>query len=75
MKYLNGERLMSDGALEETRKCWNELADGWRVQVGAEGDSNRRMNSDPALWEFAGDVDTSRPSPPSFDVTSSGKMV
>ena len=27
-----------------------------RVQVGADGDSNRRLNSDPVLWEFAGDV-------------------
>jgi SAM-dependent methyltransferase len=47
---------MGDGSLEETRKCWNLLADDWRIQVGADGDSNRRLNSDPVLWEFAGDV-------------------
>jgi 2-polyprenyl-3-methyl-5-hydroxy-6-metoxy-1,4-benzoquinol methylase len=47
---------MSDGPLEEIRNCWNLLADDWRVQVGADGDSNRRLNSDPVLWEFAGDV-------------------
>jgi SAM-dependent methyltransferase len=47
---------MGDGSLEEIRKCWNELADDWRVQVGADGDSNRRLNSDPVLWEFVGDV-------------------
>jgi SAM-dependent methyltransferase len=47
---------MSDSPLEEARRCWNRLADDWRIQVGADGDSNRRMNSDPVLWEFAGDV-------------------
>jgi hypothetical protein len=47
---------MSDSPLGETRKCWNLLAADWRVQVGADGDSNRRLNSDPVLWEFAGDV-------------------
>ena len=47
---------MSDVELQETRKCWNELADDWRVQVGADGDSNRRLNSDPVLWGFVGDV-------------------
>lgn len=40
---------MSDGPLEEIRSCWNLLADDWRVQVGADGDSNRRLNSDPVL--------------------------
>jgi SAM-dependent methyltransferase len=47
---------MSDSPLEEARQCWNLLADDWRVQVGDDGDSNRRLNSDPFLWEFAGDV-------------------
>jgi len=47
---------MSDSPLEEARHSWNLLADDWRVQVGTEGDSNRRMNSDPVLWELAGDV-------------------
>src|SRR5262250_2888377 len=47
---------MSDSPLEEARQCWNLLAEDWRVQVGADGDSNRRLNSDPVLWKFAGDV-------------------
>ena len=47
---------MSDGPLEETRECWNLLAEDWRTQVGDDGDSNRRLNSDPVLWEFVGDV-------------------
>src|SRR5215467_5256716 len=47
---------MSDDGLEEIRDRWNLLTDDWRVQVGADGDSNRRLNSDPVLWEFAGDV-------------------
>src|SRR5262249_29219246 len=51
-----GGRPMSDGLLEEARRRWNALADDWRVQVGDDGDSNRRLNSDPVLWEFAGDV-------------------
>ena len=47
---------MSDRPLEEARRRWNLHADDWRVQVGDDGDSNRRLNSDPVLWEFAGDV-------------------
>jgi hypothetical protein len=47
---------MSDGPLEEARECWNRLAHDWRVQVGDDGDSNRRLNSDPVLWGLAGDV-------------------
>jgi SAM-dependent methyltransferase len=47
---------MSDSTLKEARQSWNLLAEDWRVQVGADGDSNRRLNSDPVLWEFAGDV-------------------
>ena len=47
---------MSDHPLEEVRERWNLLADDWRVQVDADGDSNRRLNSDPVLWELAGDV-------------------
>src|SRR3954454_21082889 len=47
---------MSDGPLEQARRCWNLLAEDWRVQVGDDGDSNRRLNSDPVLWEFASDV-------------------
>ena len=35
------------------RELWDWLADDWRIQVGDDGDSNRRLNSDPVLWEFA----------------------
>ncbi len=35
---------------------WNDKARDWHVQVGTEGDRNRRINSDPVLWRFAGDV-------------------
>jgi SAM-dependent methyltransferase len=38
------------------RDFWNSVADDWRIQVGDEGDENRRLNSDPVLWKFAGDV-------------------
>ena len=41
---------------EETRAFWNRFAQEWHVQVGDVGDSNRRLNSDPVLWSFAGDV-------------------
>jgi SAM-dependent methyltransferase len=42
--------------LDETRAFWNRVAGDWQIQVGDEGDSNRRLNSDPVLWRFAGDV-------------------
>ena len=42
--------------LEKTRKFWDSVAGDWRIQVGVEGDENRRLNSDPVLWRFAGDV-------------------
>jgi SAM-dependent methyltransferase len=42
--------------LEETRAFWNRVADDWHTQVGSDGDANRRLNSDPVLWSFAGDV-------------------
>lgn len=35
---------------------WDALAKDWDVQVGEEGDVNRRLNSDPVLWRMAGDV-------------------
>ena len=35
---------------------WNSIADDWQIQVGDDGDENRRLNSDPVLWKFAGDV-------------------
>lgn len=47
---------MSDGEREQTRDFRNRVADGWRIQVGHDGDSNRILNSDPVLWKFAGDV-------------------
>src|SRR6202022_556849 len=47
---------MSDGEFEEARYLWNRVADDWKIQVGDDGDSNRRLNSDPVLWTFAGDV-------------------
>jgi len=51
-----GERAMSNDAYDETRDLWNRVADDWRRQVGDEGDANRILNSDPVLWQFAGDV-------------------
>jgi SAM-dependent methyltransferase len=47
---------MRDGELEETHDLWNRVADDWRIQVGEDGDGNRLLNSDPVLWQFAGDV-------------------
>jgi ubiquinone/menaquinone biosynthesis C-methylase UbiE len=41
---------------KETQEMWNSVAADWQIQVGDEGDSNRRLNSDPVLWAFAGDV-------------------
>lgn len=35
---------------------WNRKAEEWRIQVGREGDANRRLNSDPVLWRFLGPV-------------------
>lgn len=40
----------------EVRTFWDAVAKDWRLQVGSEGDKNRRFNSDPVLWEFLGDV-------------------
>ncbi len=47
---------MKSDEIEETRAFWNRVADDWDTQVGDEGDSNRFLNSDPVLWEFAGEV-------------------
>ncbi|HSF14119.1 MAG TPA: methyltransferase domain-containing protein [Vicinamibacteria bacterium] len=41
---------------EGLREFWNRIAQDWQIQVGREGDANRRLNSDPVLWHFAGDV-------------------
>lgn len=47
---------MYDPETEETRDFWNRVAADWQTQVGAHGDRNRLLNSDPVLWAFAGDV-------------------
>jgi ubiquinone/menaquinone biosynthesis C-methylase UbiE len=41
---------------EDARKFWNRVAPDWQIQVGMDGDANRRLNSDPVLWSFTGDV-------------------
>lgn len=41
---------------DDLRAFWNRVADDWQIQVGRDGDVNRRVNSDPVLWRFAGDV-------------------
>ena len=46
---------MSSG-MNEIRDFWNGIASDWEIQVGDDGDSNRRLNSDPILWQFAGNV-------------------
>lgn len=40
----------------ELRALWDSLAADWDIHIGDEGDSNRRLNSDPVLWRFAGEV-------------------
>ncbi len=47
---------MSASDQNEIRERWNRLAADWDRQVGDEGDDNRRLNSDPVLWQLAGDV-------------------
>lgn len=47
---------MSERESEEAREFWDGAAEGWELQVGDEGDTNRLLNSDPVLWDFAGDV-------------------
>ena len=47
---------MSTGELDEVRDFWNRVADDWRIQVGNDENANRRLNSDPVVWAFAGDV-------------------
>lgn len=42
--------------LDPVRDFWNRVADDWQRQVGDDGDRNRRLNSDPVLWDFAGEV-------------------
>lgn len=38
------------------RELWDQKAEDWHLQVGDEGDANRRYNSDPVLWRFLGEV-------------------
>jgi SAM-dependent methyltransferase len=45
---------------DDVRALWDRLADDWQVQVGDDGDANRRLNSDPVLWALLGDVDGRR---------------
>ncbi len=47
---------MDEGVLEEVQDFWNRIASDWQTQVGDDGDKNRLLNSDPVLWDFAGDV-------------------
>lgn len=47
---------MTNKDYEDTKAFWNHHAQDWDIQVGDEGDSNRILNSDPTLWQFAGDV-------------------
>ena len=47
---------MTSDQIEETKAFWNQVAQDWNIQVGDEGDSNRILNSDPVLWDFAGNV-------------------
>lgn len=42
--------------LGEVKDFWNRVAPDWERQVGEEGDRNRRLNSDPVLWDFLGEV-------------------
>lgn len=47
---------MSDPSLDDIQATWNAVADDWQLQVGDHGDNNRRLNSDPVLWAFLGEV-------------------
>jgi SAM-dependent methyltransferase len=47
---------MDDQAVREVRDFWDRVAADWEIQVGDDGDVNRRLNSDPVLWRFAGDI-------------------
>lgn len=40
----------------DVRDSWDAKAEEWDRHVGEHGDANRRMNSDPVLWRFLGDV-------------------
>src|SRR5437773_10206583 len=51
------ESDMDKSETDELLEFWNRVADDWQIQIGAAGDSNRVLNSDPVLWAFAGNVD------------------
>ena len=55
-KTIFQENVMSKEEISETRTFWNQTAQDWDTQIGDEGDSNRILNSDPVLWDFAGEV-------------------
>ena len=37
---------MWDAEIEEARDFWNSVAEDWRIQVGDEGDTDRRLKTD-----------------------------
>src|SRR5258706_8312566 len=47
---------MDSGETDEIRDFWNRVADDWGIQIGAAGDRNGILNSDPVLWALAGNV-------------------
>jgi ubiquinone/menaquinone biosynthesis C-methylase UbiE len=53
---MQKNQAVSDSELNETRDFWDRVAEDWRIQVGDDGDTNRRLNSDPVLWMFVGEV-------------------
>lgn len=48
---------MDEDSSRETVVFWDKVAAAWDIQVGERGDINRRLNSDPVLWHFAGDIE------------------
>lgn len=46
---------MSD-EIHQVRSSWDSKANDWQIQVGDDGDWNRRLNSDPVLFEMLGKV-------------------
>ena len=43
-----------DNEYKTIKDSWDQKAKEWHIQVGDEGDTNRRFNSDPVLWKFLG---------------------
>ena len=50
------DHMSSKQQQDEVHDFWNRIAADWDLQVGKDGDNNRRLNSDPVLWRFAGKV-------------------